>query len=519
MRAFLIFLFALAVRAATAIWVSQPGYMDSYYYYAIGESLYRGNGFVENFVWNYLSIPSTIPHPSNLYWMPLPSVALALSFFVLGESFRAAQVPMVIVSAILPAISYVVTKDILANERYAVSAAIFTVFSAPYMVFWTVPESFGLFAVFGSLTLYFTYKGLRGNSWYFAAAGATCGLAHLTRADGALLFLIVLAMAGLSTAMNRLAQAAGAALWSILAPVAAYLVILSPWLCRNYLATGSPFPSSGLKAAFLREYNDMFAYGHSVDLSYYFQSGWENILQSKASALALNLATYDYIALIYMLPFSLIGWWQLRRRVELLPILLYALGLYVLASLVFTYPGPRGLLLHSGTALLPFLFGPAVAGLDCTVEYVSRYRRHWSIPTAQLNFTRISLGFSVALSLVIATRALATWDDQYRLYQQIASLTEQRVLPTQTVMVVDPPAYYYVTKRPSIVFANDGVAQLAALSQRFHVAYVVLEPAHPQALRDLYTGRESSPALELEQTFPDKDGRLVKLYRVVPFSQ
>lgn len=518
MRVLLIFLAALAVRMATAVWVNQPGYMDSFYYYAIGESLYRGHGFVENFVWNYLYVPSSIPHPSNLYWMPLPSVAVALSFAIFGESFRAAQVPMVLIAGTLPVISYIVTKDILADGRHAVSAAVFTIFSAPYIVYWTVPDGFGLFAVFGSLSLYFTYRGLRDNSWCFVAGGAMAGLAQLTRADGVLLALVVFGVSAWR-AFSTCERTAPRRYLPVLASIFACLLVLSPWLWRNWQVAGSPLPSYGFKAAFLREYNDMFAYGHSVDLSYYLESGWGEILRSKASALFYNFWTFDLLALIYLLPFVLLGWWSLRRRVEMLPVSLYASSLYVLASLVFTHPGPRGLFLHSGAVLLPFLFGPAVVGLDNAVAFAARFRRHWSVPTAQVNFTRVSLGLSAILSLALAIRALSGWDNHYRLYQQIAARIETRVPAAETVIVVDPPAYYYVTKKPSVVFTNDGVAQLVDLAVRFQASHIVLEPAHPKPLSDLYIGRESHPALELEETFPDHAGKPVKLYRVVPFSQ
>ena len=67
-----------------SIFQDAPGYMDADYYYAIGLRLNRGYGFSEPFLWNYLDNPNGIPHPSNTYWMPLPSV-LASSMYSMDE--------------------------------------------------------------------------------------------------------------------------------------------------------------------------------------------------------------------------------------------------------------------------------------------------------------------------------------------------------------------------------------------------------------------------------------------------
>ena len=46
--------------------------MDAEYYYAGGIRLAEGDGFTENFLWNYLDNPVGLPHPAFTYWMPFP---------------------------------------------------------------------------------------------------------------------------------------------------------------------------------------------------------------------------------------------------------------------------------------------------------------------------------------------------------------------------------------------------------------------------------------------------------------
>jgi hypothetical protein len=110
-----IFAFTLLVRLIAAIPIQRPGYMDAHYYYDGAEALYRGLGFNEDFIWNYLDDPQGIPHPSHLYWPPFSSILAYLSFLVFGVSYRTAQVPFILLSATLPLISYYVSLQFVSG--------------------------------------------------------------------------------------------------------------------------------------------------------------------------------------------------------------------------------------------------------------------------------------------------------------------------------------------------------------------------------------------------------------------
>ena len=102
----LIALACLVVRSVAALLVEEPGYMDAYYYYHVARNLASGQGFVEQVLWNYLDDPAGLPHASNLYWMPLTAVLVAPGLALFGETFRAAQVPLVLLSPLVPLIAY-----------------------------------------------------------------------------------------------------------------------------------------------------------------------------------------------------------------------------------------------------------------------------------------------------------------------------------------------------------------------------------------------------------------------------
>ncbi|NIV37739.1 MAG: hypothetical protein GWN58_52500, partial [Anaerolineae bacterium] len=70
----------------------------------------------------------------------------------------------------------------------------------------------------------------------------------------------------------------------------------------------------------LTTYDDMFAYGRPLTLQSYLDWGWGEILKSKAQALWMNLQRLWVENLsIFLLPFSALGLWRLRRERLLWP--------------------------------------------------------------------------------------------------------------------------------------------------------------------------------------------------------
>lgn len=510
------FLLALLVRVVTAWPITQPGYMDAYYYYHVADSLYHGKGFVEEFVWNWLTIPASLPHPSNVYWMPLISVLDYLSFLILGESFRAAQLPSILLSSLFPVLAYWVGWDIFGRARYAWIMALLAIFSGVGILYWVTPDNFGPFAVVGFLSLVFTYKALRDTPWYHLPAGVMAGLAYLSRPDGVLFLatqLICVCM-WLLERRGRRGQAGQSAdgdrrvRWSSqitfsLGSVALFALTIAPWLYRNQLAFGAVWPSGGTKTLFLIDYNDIFAYGKELSLEHYLNWGFTNILFSKIAASAENALLVAELMLFYMLPLALIGFWILRRRVEYRPFFVQAALLYVAMSWGFTFPGPRGSFLHSSVALLPFVYGATVVGLDHAIVAAATRLRHWQVPRAQRNFAVLLVAFAVLTSAGLAVRGMLTWNERYDRYEQLAAWLAPRTAPDEPVMLVDPPGYYYSSGRPGIVATNDDLPTSIQVARRYGVRYIVLELAHPWPWHQWYLGNESPPELVLRETMGD----------------
>jgi len=359
----ILFVLSLVVRALTALPLQQPGYFDAYYYVNVARNLLRGQGLVENVVWNFLDNPTTIPHPSHLYWMPLSTFLAYAGMRLFGDSYRASQAFFVLLSALLPPLSAWIAYRVWRSIRYAWAAGLLTLFSGFYFIYWVTPDNWTPFALAVTLSLLALYAGLHtGQNRYFAAAGLTAGFAHLARADGILLLpvaLLVIATQHVARnpkpkTRNSTSFSSSLSLSLSLSLLLSYLLIMAPWFYRNWQAVGTPLPTAGTKTIFLRSYDDFFGYGLDLTLRSYLAWGIGPILRSKLMALLWNLVILAGALQFFLFPFAIIGIFQTRRHPLWWPFLVYTAALFAAMVLVFTFPSRRGSMLHSAAALIPF---------------------------------------------------------------------------------------------------------------------------------------------------------------------
>jgi hypothetical protein len=531
--------------------------MDAYYYFGGAKRLAQGYGFSEPYLWNYLDDPAGLPHPSHLYWMPLTSILAALPMALCGAVcpdnaalFRVAQIPGVVLASLLPLISFSIALRIYARrdaqgspeagspanliqESAPLAAAWFSLFSGFYFVFWSNTDSFALYGVVGSLALFSAGRALaRQSPLLFGAAGLLAGLGHLSRADGVLLLGIVLwfclrlrpTRPTMSTSM--LASEPGGwarRLWCAAAALAGYACAMLPWFARNLFATGALLAPGGSKALWLTSYNDLFNYPADLTAASYFASGWPTILSGKMEALSLNLQTALAVqGLIALAPFVTLGLWKLRREVTFQPAVLYAAGLYFAMTFVFTYPGPRGGLLHSGTALLPFYFAAAPAGLEQAVRWIAARRRGWQVAQATRVFLVGLAAICTLLTLALFWRRAVgenprrpAWNTSDTAYEAVGAWLATEGDIDSVVMANNPPALYYFTNHPSVVVPNGGIDTVLAAAGRYGVKWVVVDANVPVGLIGLYTQADQHSCLQAAATFADAEERPVYLYELI----
>lgn len=520
-----LFLLAFLFRVAAALPQQRPGYMDAAYSYDIALNLVQGQGLVEPFLWNYLDDPAGLPHPSHLYWMPLPTLLAWLGLAVLGPSYRAAQMVFALTSALLPLVSYGVALQITGERRRAWLAGLLTIFSGFYVLYWGHTDNFTPFALAGSLSLVAAWRASQAREpegvWrrfvWGLAAGALVGLAHLSRADGPLL-LVAVGLVWVKSVIPNTCTARsywGLEIVHILLVMCGYVGIMMPWFVRNWVVSGAPLSTTGAQTMWLTTYDDLFSYGRELSLQSYLAWGWGNILRSKLDALWLNAQTVLAVfCMVFLFPLVLVGWWRLRRHPLYRLATWYAALLLLAMTFVFTFPGPRGGLFHSGGALLPFVFTAAAVGLDASVDWVAARRRAWDARLARGVFGVGLVGLALLVSgfvhyqgALVGTR----WRGETPYTRLVAWLEAQGALG-EVVMVGDPPGYWYHGGGPSIVVPNEPVKTVLAVADRYGAHYLVLDCNHPRPLASLYEGEETHPRLHLVGSLPGD----VQVYLIQP---
>jgi hypothetical protein len=523
----------LAFRSVTALPIAHGGYMDASYTLHVAQQLAGGRGFNEEVLWNYLDGPTALPHPSNLYWMPLPAVLAAASFLIFGISYHAAQVPFVLLSTLPPLFAFYLSRRIFSGDGpvkgaaagHAWMAALLVTFSGFYTVYWIAPDNLAPFAVTTDFSLILMAialeSGARTGPFWFAA-GVLAGLSQLARADG----FLVLAVAPVALILLR--RSPHHVVRGISFSTIGFLLVFSPWLARNYATVGSLLAPGGTHALFLTGYDELFRFNASdLTLSRYFDWGIGNIVASKVNAFGFDILVLLLGGLqIFLAPFAAIGLWQLRGRIEFKPFFLYTILLLLAMAIAFTFPSMRGSMLHSSAALIPYFAVAVGPGLDASIHWVARRRSQWDEGTARLFFRWGFVGLAGGLSIFLYSQSvfgifafgppsIPVWNARDAEYIAVGRELDVRgVNPLQPVMTVDPPSFVNETGRRSIYLPTEGPDAIFQAARQFDARYLVLENDHPRPLNDLYAGSANIEGLTRVASFQDLLGRPVVLFQI-----
>ena len=500
---------ALHARLLYARLAEHPGHADEAFYYSVAESLADGRGFVIDYVWQFLTPPPTLTHPSNDYWLPLASVVMAGALAVLGKSVFAALLPGIAAGLLLAPLLYVWSRLGSPSPLIGFAAAALVLFEPNLFAASLVTATVIYFALLVTASLYFANRGLRAPRFFLLAA-VTAGLAHLTRHDGVLLLVALLVAIWVSPHRRRTRLTYG------LLSLGLYGLTLLPWLVLNYLTLGAPFPPGALRILFVAEYEDRYAYAKELSLRAYLASGLGRILWTKVEAAGWHLKTLWQLGGVLWIPAAVALAEAVLRRDRRAGLARYGPALFFLGALfAFHTLMPFSFaLVNSAVALLPVLILVAVETV----------RRHvaWT-PVALLLLAM--LGASYYGQAFRHAGTTITLNNEVG--RQLAPL--RRILandpgrpPGEDVVVMTriPWEVHLTTRYKAVQIPNDDLDTILAVAGRYRANYLLL-PAERKALAGLYEGTVVDARFPLVASIPYSDPYLgpyreLRLFRIVP---
>ena len=284
---------------------------------------------------------------------------------------------------------------------------------------------------------------------------------------------------------------------------------MTPWFLRNMSVIGTPLSPAGTKTLWLTTYDDLFCYGCDLSLRSYLAWGWGNVVHSKLWAAWVNFERFlAEDCLIFLFPFVLVGLYRLRRRPPFTLSFIYLLLIYLVHSLAFTFPGPRGGFFHASAAVLPFVFAAGAGGLEAAVGWAGQ-RRHWNLRQAQTVFAVATAVLAVLLSFHAAAWKLPAWQKADTVYPEVGQWLVRQGAAEATVMIANPPAFWYYTGHPAVVVPNGDVGTLLAVADRYGVRYVLLDQNRPAPLAGLYAGEMPHPRLQPVTAWGEKEEQVI----------
>lgn len=469
---------ALAARLAAAWLVDYPPYTDAAYYLLTGDRLADGLGFTTPVLWSFLEVGGRLPAdpalpvPSHGHWMPLTSIVAAAGIWafegILG-TWRAAQLPFVLLSTALVPVTYLVSRELWPSRGVAVAAALLAVLAGPFLVYYPQVNNIAVFGVAGAAAVWCSIRAVRSSGragWWLIAAGMCAGLAGLTRIDGLLLLVAPVVAWWVRRPRPSVAWVVGA--------LAAFALVMAPWWLRNLDVFGSAFPSAGGHTLWITTYNQQFSIAADPDPGSYLAWGLPNIIGSK---LATWAELFGRVAVLlgglFVLPLAW-GLWAERRRAELAPFLAYFAVVFVAMGLVFTFHAPKGAFYHSAGAWLPFALPLAVASLPGAATAAARWWPFLRRPATHRFLVVAGLVGAAVLSIVGSAVVFVQWSSAHDRLASAATFLRMTAAPGDRVMAYDPAALHAAVPLQGVAPPFDPFAVIDEVVDTYDVRWVVV---------------------------------------------
>lgn len=507
-----IYLLALVVRLIATTEVPFPTTESSAYYVDVAQNLVAGHGLVSDAVWSYSTPPLEVPKPAFELWLPMSTFISAAAMSVLGGSFWAAQVGGALVGALVAPLAWAIGReaanaqglDSRRGRAVAITSGTLAAVLSPLVLGSVVPDSYTPFTVFIVLAALFVPRviGVRdGHDDIMPPSivaglglGVSMGLAYLSRQEAIWLGLTVLSMQAIvlrRRPTGARSREAAQRLWPVF--VGGLLVVV-PWLARNWMELGTPLPGQAIENMFLANNEDIFAFRDHADAASYLSQGlatvlfnpFEAALDGLVNVLVLPAFPVGIVGLL-----ALVAMWRapfLRRPTALMAVLLSGFLIFVSTALLFPVATLWGTFMHASGPLLVGLGVVAAIGGDALLARISAVR-DWEKPNVIV--APIALVSTAALMTAYQVMLFGAQaeDKQARIESVASSLAEVAAATGRAVpetLITDHPIWLAsATGGYAIALPDESLASVHELASVFGAPWIVVideRGRYPEAL-------------------------------------
>jgi hypothetical protein len=288
------------------------------------------------------------------------------------------------------------------------------------------------------------------------------------------------------------------------------------WHIRSLNLFGSFMTPGGGRLLWLENYNQTFIYPpENLTREGFLAAGWGAALQDRLMALSANLGnTLAAQGEIFLLPFILIGLWQLRRDLRTKIAVTGWLTLFVVMTVIFPFAGSRGSFFHAGAAFQPYWWAVAPIGLDALIQWV-RSRGKFTDENAPLFFQVILVLLAILMTAYLVNfRVTASgWAKDDFIYPTVEQKLLDNGISSQDVVIVrNPPGYFLASGRRSVSLPFGDESTILAVAKKYRASYLILEKGGTfDSIEDLYEHPDSNPSFTYLGEVDE-----ARLYRIEP---
>jgi len=306
-----LFLMALGIRVAAATLLPFPVTEDGMYYEHVAQRFVEGHGLTSLALWSYSTPPLVLPRPAFEIWMPDASLWSIPFMALLGPTHASAQAGSILLGSLVAPLAWWLGRDAaaalgLADDRVyatAVGSGLLAAVLGPFVVAAADPDSMTVFLIASALAAIAMQRTMVAPmTTRCLLLGGALAIAYLARQEAVWLGATYLIMLGIAQASWRGRR--GREVARRLVPVVVGgLLVVAPWLVRQWLAFGTPLPGQALENALHTRGDDIFAYIDRPSLERFLAQGLDTLVAQRETAVGYQLQSL----LILSFPVGLLG--------------------------------------------------------------------------------------------------------------------------------------------------------------------------------------------------------------------